>query len=43
MPRLMSSTQMYLVIAMELPVRHLCDSVRAQSPIFFVAKRIINL
>lgn len=25
MPRLMSSTQMYIVIAMELQVRHLCD------------------
>lgn len=25
MPRLMSSTQMYIVIAMGLQVRHLCD------------------
>lgn len=25
MPRLMCSTQMYIVIAMELQARHLCD------------------
>ena len=43
MPRLMSSTQMYIVIALGRQVRHLCDSVRAQRPIFFAAKRIINL